>query len=214
MAQVNDPARECSTSHEAALDHRKSSSMCVDVVTKTVRRDGAIGSIAMALLGVEDVRFFNDQYIVKPPARNEESLRSSSFQWHYDSQWCDAETTSMYTSYLSCWVPLDDVSEENGTLRILPYPEASSAAATHREKALAYPSRQTLPSPLLDDGCDGAGRLITVSAGSVVFFSDVVLHCSGPNLGDSIRRVWMPQFSAGPILRRDGRPVSLTAKLV
>ena len=214
MAQVNDPARERSTSHEAALDHRKSSSMCVDVVTKTVRRDGAIGSIAMALLGVEDVRFFNDQYIVKAPARNEESLRSSSFQWHYDSQWCDAETTSMYTAYLSCWVPLDDVSEENGTLRILPYPEASSAAATHREKALAYPSRQTLPSPLLDGGCDGAGRLITVSAGSVVFFSDVVLHCSGPNIGDSIRRVWMPQFSAGPILRRDGRPVSLTAKLV
>jgi len=213
VAQVNDPTRECSTSGDTELDHRKSSSMCVDLVTETVRRDGAIGSIARALLGVDDVRFFNDQYIVKPPARNKECLRSSSFQWHYDSQWCDAEHSSSYTSYLSCWVPLDDVSEENGTLRILPYAEAS-AAATHREKALAYPSRQTLPSPLSDDGCDGIGRLITVSAGSVVFFSDVVLHCSGPNLGDSIRRVWMPQFSAGPIMRRDGRPVSLTTKLV
>ena len=99
----------------------------------------------MALLGVEDVRFFNDQYIVKPPARNEESLRSSSFQWHYDSQWCDAETTSMYTAYLSCWVPLDDVSEENGTLRILPYPEASSAAArTGRKRSRILHGRRYL----------------------------------------------------------------------
>ena len=40
----------------------------------------------MALLGVEDVRFFNDQYIEASWPRNEES-RSSSFQWHYDSQW-------------------------------------------------------------------------------------------------------------------------------
>ena len=212
MAQVNAP-READA-YDANVNHRArgQSSVCDAIVSETLTRKGAIGSIAMALLGHDDTRLFNDQYVAKPPARADSALRASCFEWHRDSQWCDNGEDGSNVPYLSCWVALDDVSEENGTLRMLPYPPAASDA-THRERASAYPPMSDLPSPMSGDACEDCGRLLTIRAGSVVFFSDVVFHCSGPNLSESIRRAWMPQFSAGPIVRADGSPVSLVARI-
>lgn len=214
VAQVNAPAAEARGSD---FNHRVvgASSACREDVSVAVAASGGIAAIVRALLRTEDVRLFNDQYVVKPPTRSGTSLRSSCFDWHHDSQWCRAEEGDedwVCAPYLSCWVALDDVSEENGTLRMLPYPPAASHAS-HRERARAYPPRDSLASPLTDDSIDSIGRLLTMRAGSVVFFSDLVLHCSGPNVSDAVRRAWMPQFSAGPVLRRNGRAVSLTAKL-
>ena len=211
MVQVNESTT--SDAYDAYVNHRANGSRaaCRDVVSRALTRVGAIGTYATALLRTEDARLFNDQYVVKPPARGCASLQMSCFAWHYDSQWCHDDVDWTCAPYVSCWVALDDVSEENGALRMLPYPPAQ-AGASHRERANSYPDRDTLPSPLDEDGCE-IGRLLTMRAGSVVFFSDVVLHCSGPNLSGSIRRAWMPQISAGPVVRRDDSPVSLTAKL-
>jgi len=216
VAQVNAPTS--SSAKDGDVNHRArddGSGICDAKVSETVARDGAIGRVVIALLG-SDARLFNDQYVVKPPARNGAARRASCFEWHHDSQWCDDDGKTVYAPYLSAWVALDDVSEENGTLRFLPFPpiDRSQSCASHRERAKAYPERSTLPSPAADDMEDTCGRLLTVRAGSVVFFSDAILHCSGPNVSDSSRRAWMPQFSSGPIFREDGRPVSLTAKLV
>jgi hypothetical protein len=109
------------------FDHRQAASTSSEPtflraeVSRLVRGDGAIGIVAAALLGSLDARLFNDQYIVKPPHRHGRALDSSCFQWHYDSQWCDGDCKANYRQYLSAWVALDDVSEENGTLRMLPY---------------------------------------------------------------------------------------------
>ena len=218
MAQVNASTADADGGSASDFNHRElgACDACRDEVSIALAANGEIAAIVRALLGTEDVRLFNDQYVVKPPTRGGSALRSSCFDWHQDSQWCRAEEGEEdweCAPYLSCWVALDDVNEENGTLRMLPYPSAESHA-THRERARAYPSRDSLASPLTDETIDSVGHLLTMRAGSVVFFSDVVLHCSGPNLSDAVRRAWMPQFSAGPVLRRDGRPVSLTAKLV
>lgn len=111
---------------------------------------------------------------------------------------------------MSVWIPLDDVSEENGSLYIVPYPpcpcppaDSGAAAAEgadgdngggggggwHERRARAYP-----PVSELGSGPD-AGVPMTLSAGDAVLLSSYVLHCSGANLGDEPRRVWMPQFS-------------------
>jgi ectoine hydroxylase-related dioxygenase (phytanoyl-CoA dioxygenase family) len=212
VVQVNAPREE--GMYGAEMNHRARGQfgVCRSIVSETLTRKGAIGSIAIALLGHDDARLFNDQYVAKPPARVGSALRASCFEWHHDSQWCDHGGENTNSTYLSCWVCLDDVSEENGTLRMLPYPPAASDA-THRERASAYPPISDLPSPMSEDVSDSCGQLLTMRAGSVVFFSDVVLHCSGPNFSEAIRRAWMPQFSAGPILREDGSPVSLVARL-
>ena len=213
VAQVNAPstsdARDSDLNHRARHSH---GALCRWQVSEVIGRDGAIGKVAIALLG-EDARLFNDQYVVKPPARSDVALRASCFEWHHDSQWCDDDGKAVYAPYMSAWVALDDVCEENGTLRFLPYPP-SEDGRSHHERAKAYPARSALPSPLSDDIDAVQGKLLTVRAGSVVFFSDAVLHCSGPNMSETIRRAWMPQLSSGPIMREDGRAIGLTAKLV
>ena len=49
----------------------------------------------------------------------------------------------------------------------------------------------------------------TMRAGDVLFMSDRVLHCSGPNASDKVRRAWMPQFSSGPVVDASGAPVAV-----
>jgi ectoine hydroxylase-related dioxygenase (phytanoyl-CoA dioxygenase family) len=52
-------------------------------------------------------------------------------------------------------------------------------------------------------------KTMTMRAGDVLFMSDRVLHCSGPNASDKVRRAWMPQFSSGPVLDAKGAPVAV-----
>ncbi|MCY3798103.1 MAG: phytanoyl-CoA dioxygenase family protein, partial [Chloroflexi bacterium] len=43
-----------------------------------------------------------------------------------------------------------------------------------------------------------------VPAGSIVVFSSRTFHRSGPNLTDQYRRCYLAQYSAEPIMNRDG----------
>ncbi|QDZ22564.1 hypothetical protein HOP50_08g51070 [Chloropicon primus] len=63
----------------------------------------------------EDLYYFAEQYIVKPPMSE-----NSAFKWHRDSDWCSGEDgRARGVRYVSLWTPLDDVCEENGTLYTL-----------------------------------------------------------------------------------------------
>ena len=48
-----------------------------------------------------------------------------------------------------------------------------------------------------------------VPAGSIVAFDSYVFHRSGPNQTEHMRRIYLPQYSAAPILRPDGKPWAL-----
>ena len=55
---------------------------------------------------------------------------------------------------------------------------------------------------------------IIANAGDCVVMSDRFLHRSGGNVSHEVRRVWMPQFSCGPIYRKPtGLPVSFAVNL-
>ena len=120
---------------------------------------------------------FNEQYIVKPAHCG----HSGAFGWHRDSQWLRGRQPPRY---LSLWCALDDVSEENGTLYVLP----GSHVAVDGELPLP-------PSTDVDASC-----IMTVPAGTLVALCSTVLHCSGRNLADAPRRAWMPQISVSHIL--------------
>ncbi|KAI7829684.1 hypothetical protein BC939DRAFT_441474 [Gamsiella multidivaricata] len=51
--------------------------------------------------------------------------------------------------------------------------------------------------------------LVDISAGSIVFLSGFVRHCSLGNTSSKFRRAYMPQFSAGKVVTDDGGIVSL-----
>jgi ectoine hydroxylase-related dioxygenase (phytanoyl-CoA dioxygenase family) len=152
---------------------------------------------AQAALG-DTVYLFNEQYVVKA------AERGMAFGWHQDSGFI----LYPHPSYLTCWIPLDDVTEANGTVYVLPYPRAgTSDVVEHR--------RDERSNDLIGYFGDDPGDPVVVPAGSIICFSSTVLHRGGPNTTDRPRRVYIAQYSAQPILSEDrSRPRHLAEPLL
>lgn len=145
-----------------------------------------MADVTRAALG-DEVYLFWDQYVVKGTDKD------SAFGWHQDSGYVHLECPM----YLTCWVTLDDVSLENGTVFLLPYSQIGIRTVVKHIK-----------DPKINDmvGYFGKdpGNPVVVPAGSVVAFSSYVFHRSGPNLTNKLRRVYLPQYSSTIIRGLDG----------
>ena len=153
-------------------------------VRQFLRSDLMVG-IARAVLG-QDVYLFNEQYVIKAPERG------MSFAWHQDSGFI----TYPHLPYLTCWIPLDDVSEANGTVHLLPYSRAGTRdVVAHR--------RDPQTNDLIGYSGDDPGDPLTLPAGSIATFSSTLLHRTGPNTSHQPRRVYIAQYTAEPLLTQD-----------
>jgi ectoine hydroxylase-related dioxygenase (phytanoyl-CoA dioxygenase family) len=156
-----------------------------------------MAEIARATLG-DTVYLFNEQYVVKA------AERGMRFSWHQDSGFIGYP----HAPYLTCWMPLDDVSEANGTVYLLPYARAGS-----REVVEHVRDEET--NDMIGYFGDDAGDPVVVPAGSIACFSSTVFHRSGPNLTGHVRRVYVAQYSAEPLLDEDrSRPRHLADALL
>ena len=153
--------------------------------------------IAQAALG-DTVYLFNEQYVVKA------AEQGMSFSWHQDSGFIDYS----HRPYLTCWIALDDVTEANGTVYLLPYSRAGT-------RDVVKHTRDEESNDLVGYSGDDPGDPVIVPAGSIACFSSTLLHRSGPNTTDRMRRVYVAQYSAEPILSEDGsRPRRLAEPLL
>ncbi len=111
-----------------------------------------------------------------------ESDDTSAFAWHNDAreQLLMCLNPPDTTRYVSLWCALDDMSVENGTLRILP-------------GAVRF---DTEPDPSTRDA---EAVVMTVPAGSVIAFASTLWHASGHNRSDCYRRAYYAQFSQFPL---------------
>ena len=124
-----------------------------------------------------DVRFYWDQAVYKKPAVD------STFPWHQDNGYAFIEPQQ----YLTCWIALTDATERNGCPRVVP--------GVHR--------RGTLAHRFTDDGfvcLDDPEGVVAVPAraGSIVVFSSLTPHCTGPNLTDEVRKSYILQYAVDP----------------
>ena len=147
-----------------------------------------MAGVTRTLLG-DDVFLSFEQFVVKA------AEKGGTFAWHQDS----AYVSTPHAPYLTCWCTLDDVSEENGTVYMLPYDRAGT--------------RGLVPHTKIEDDFDLVGYRgddpgvpVLCPAGSIAFFSSHVLNRSGPNKTPCQRRVYLPQYSSAPILKADGNP--------
>ncbi|WP_413207921.1 phytanoyl-CoA dioxygenase family protein [Rhodospirillum sp. A1_3_36] len=78
--------------------------------------ESPVGRIAAALARTPSVRLFHDQLVVKPPLGSTRSSdRTGRVGWHTDkAYWTTCRSNDMITA----WIPLEDVTEENGTLAV------------------------------------------------------------------------------------------------
>ncbi len=147
-----------------------------------------MADIARATLG-DNAYLFNEQYVVKA------AEKGIKFAWHQDSGYIG----HYHRPYLSCWCALDDMSVENGTIFVLSYADAGMASDDLFDHVVEEGTNDKV-------GYTGSnpGAPCIVPAGSVVVFSSRTLHRSGPNTTANMRRSYLAQYSAEPIMEKDG----------
>ena len=150
-----------------------------------------MAEICRATIG-DDAWLFCEQYVVKA------AEKGMKFGWHQDSGY----VRRPHKPYVSCWCPLDDVDESNGTVYILP----SSRAGT-RDKI--EHTREAGTNDLVGYHGDDPGEPVNVPAGSIAVFSSTCFHRSGVNTSAKQRRVYLAQYSPEPILNDERKPVIL-----
>jgi ectoine hydroxylase-related dioxygenase (phytanoyl-CoA dioxygenase family) len=156
-----------------------------------------IVQIAQTALG-DTVYLFNEQYVVKA------AEKGMPFSWHQDSGFIDYP----HRQYLTCWIALDDMTEANGTVYLLPYSRAGTRDVVRH-------ARDEESNDLVGYVGQDPGDPVIVPAGSIACFSSTLFHRSVPNTTDRIRRVYVAQYSAEPILSQDGsQPRSLAEPLL
>jgi ectoine hydroxylase-related dioxygenase (phytanoyl-CoA dioxygenase family) len=145
-----------------------------------------MANICGATLGA-DAYLFCEQYVIKAADPN------TAFGWHQDSGYVHED----HAPYLTCWIALDDVTKANGPVYLLPYSQSGIRS---------YVKHITDPEVNDKVGYFGSdpGVPMTCPAGTIVCFSSVVMHRSGPNLTDRMRRVYVAQYSREVIMNKAG----------
>lgn len=153
-----------------------------------------VGAAQQLLQG--PVRFWHDQLFCKPPKHG------GVVAWHQDySYW----TRTQPMNHLTCWIPLDDCNEENGSLQYV--------AASHR-----WP---LLPSTELAGDMDGIRKVLTdeqwqamqspvvVNArrGEASFHHPLTVHGSQGNKSDRPRRVVVINLIADGVKSESSEPL-------
>jgi phytanoyl-CoA hydroxylase len=140
-----------------------------------VATDARWAPLVLPLLGTGDARLYWEQAVAKPPQARTE------LPWHQDNGY----TPLVPEEYLTCWLALDDADVDNGCLWVIP---GSDRHGTRRHHNTDGPFR------VGHDGPDADGVPVPVTKGSVLVFSSLLMHRSGPNVTDRPRRAWIIQY--------------------
>jgi ectoine hydroxylase-related dioxygenase (phytanoyl-CoA dioxygenase family) len=124
------------------------------------------------LLG-DDVRLYWDQAVYKKPNPQE-------FPWHQDNGYSFIEPQQ----YLTCWVALTDTDEQNGCPWVLP--------GAHTRGTLAH-DWTDLGWQCAKEPADAVA--VPARAGSIVVFSSLTPHRTGPNRTAGVRKAYIVQFA-------------------
>jgi ectoine hydroxylase-related dioxygenase (phytanoyl-CoA dioxygenase family) len=153
-----------------------------------------MSEICRATLGANAFLFY-EQFVLKA------AEKGVHFSWHQDSGYVRAA----HKPYVSCWCALDDMSEENGTVYMLPYARAGSRTRVEHVR---------IGTDMVGYHGSDPGDPVIVPAGSIAVLSSVCFHRSGANKSARMRRVYLAQYSPEPILNLKGEIASFAEPLL
>jgi ectoine hydroxylase-related dioxygenase (phytanoyl-CoA dioxygenase family) len=117
------------------------------------------------------------------------------FSWHQDSGYL---MDLPHKPYVSLWCALDDMTEANGALRVLPFSQSGT-------RDLKPHTKDKATNDYVGYSGDECGVPMLISASSVVVFSSLTFHCSGPNTSDKPRRAFLASYTPEPIRQKTGQ---------
>ena len=145
---------------------------------------GALFADLCADLIGPDVRLYWDQAVYKKPGTE------SPFPWHQDNGYAFVEPQQ----YLTCWVALTDATPDNGCPWVVP--------GLHRKGTLAH-EYSDIGFVCLRDPEDAVAA--AAPRGSIVVFSSLTPHSTGPNRTDDVRKAYIVQYApSGAVVVRRG----------
>jgi ectoine hydroxylase-related dioxygenase (phytanoyl-CoA dioxygenase family) len=136
-------------------------------------RSPVLTGLCADLIGA-DVRLYWDQAVYKKPET------AAPFPWHQDNGYAFVEPQQ----YLTCWVALTDATEENGCPWVAP--------GLHRLGTLAHETSDIGFVCLHDPD---TAVPVPARRGSIVVFSSLTPHSTGPNLTDEVRKAYIVQYA-------------------
>ena len=156
--------------------HEEFPELCTFVLGPKIRK------LTSDLLGTDPL-LFNEQFVVKGAGTG------ASFAWHQDGAYVGFD----HVPYLTVWMAIDDATEENGCVYLLP---------RNLEKNPGIDPHEWLEESNELNGYFGVdgGIPMQCAAGTIVIFSSLTLHRSGPNSTPNRRRAYIAQYSPRPIL--------------
>ncbi|MFN8440876.1 MAG: phytanoyl-CoA dioxygenase family protein [Caldilineaceae bacterium] len=134
--------------------------------------DARLGKMAATLAGVEGIRIWHDQALIKRPWANPTA-------WHLDNPYWSFSSRNAIT----IWVALDDATYENGCLYFLPGTHKSATfdnvgiGQNMRDLFTVYPQWATISS-----------AAAPMKAGSCSFHNGLIAHGAGANMTPGLRR--------------------------
>lgn len=122
----------------------------------------------------EGVMFLSDKIVFK------------TSQYRFATPWHQDESYWKYTRpKISTWVALDDVTEQNGAMKVLP---GSHARLWAHQDAGGAGTNGEFVNVISELEADVTGELVcAMKVGSVLFFSDRLVHSSYPNISGQER---------------------------
>lgn len=143
----------------------------------------ALSAIAATLIGASEIRYWKDQLIYKPPAR--ESDRTEGVTgFHQDKRyWPTCKSDRMITA----WIPLQDCTTRTGCLVVIPGSHRwrnNHALVTFDEKNMDFIKSQLINT----QGEELVEVPLELKRGQVSFHDCYTIHGSYANLSDAPRR--------------------------
>ncbi len=158
-----------------------------DEVILNHAKNPKILEVVEQLLGTEDIKLFHTQTLMKP------AMHGSIVSWHQDSAYW---TSIAPPALVSCWTALDDATEENGCVRMLP--------GSYKKGLWPHERTDFLHAQGVDDSL---AMPVVLSAGGCSFHHSLTVHGSGENRTAHRRRGMVTSY-----MRADSKWVASNEK--
>ena len=168
----------------------------ITFTTHLVARSPALRALATSEVFVDlcadlvgtDVNMYWDQAVYKKPEK------PRRFPWHQDNGY----TFVVPQQYLTCWVALTDATEQNGCPWVAP--------GLHRYGTLKHTYIEPLGYECFSEPSHRVAAPVT--AGSIVVFSSLTPHLTGPNTTDAVRKAYIVQYAPPGARLQQGDPTA------